>query len=99
VVQSAAPEQAQALRDALYELRHADPETLIRLNQQLAEALAGNRANAEAGAASCMHDTWTETIDRPDDDRFDPDRDPDLTELHDPFADVPLPPLNRVAGA
>jgi len=95
VVQPAAPQQAQALRDALYESRHADPESMIRLNQKLGEALRGNRANAGVEIVSCPEDTWTETIERPDDDGLHPD----LTELNDPYADLPIPPLDWAEGA
>jgi hypothetical protein len=40
-------------------------------------------------------ETWTETIDRPDHDGQHPDRDLDLDTLHDPYADLPLPPLDQ----
>jgi hypothetical protein len=91
VLQSAAPEQAEALRQALHDQRHPDPEPLIRANQKLADAIARNRAGVEAEIASWRRETWTETIDRPDHDGQHHDRDIAVDTLHDPYADL-LPP-------
>jgi hypothetical protein len=101
VLQRAAPEQAEALRPALHDQRHPDPEPLVRDNQELADAIARHRdvrAEIAALGREAWTETWTETIDRPDDDGLHRDRDIDPDALHDPYADLPPPAAPRSDG-
>ncbi len=95
------PDHADALRQELYRLRHPDPEPLRRFNHDLRVRTAQAKIDdnlAALHAEPWRVETWTDTIERPDPDQPLGRHHLDDLDADDPYAQLPLPPLDEPSG-